>query len=84
LTAAGIPFGTGHNFGLIAAALPEGHALKQRVNGLDRHSGAATLYRYPSPAGRLPPVPDAGTLAADIADLAAFLVEVRAFLGRGA
>lgn len=47
LTAAGVPFGTGHNLGLMASALPAGHPLKQRVAGLDRHSGAATLYRYP-------------------------------------
>ena len=37
LTAAGIPFGTGHNLGLMASALPDGHRLKQRVAGLDRH-----------------------------------------------
>ena len=30
LTAAGIPFGTGHNLGLMASALPAGHPLKQR------------------------------------------------------
>ena len=50
LTAAGIPFGTGHNLGLMASAPPDGHRLKQRVAGLDRHSSAATMYRYPSPA----------------------------------
>jgi HEPN domain-containing protein len=82
LTAAGIPFGTGHNLGLMASALPAGHPLKQRVAGLDRHSGAATMYRYPSPAGRLAPPPDAATLNADIADAAAFVAEVRAFLGK--
>jgi HEPN domain-containing protein len=84
LTAAGIPFGTGHNLGLMASTLPAGHPLKERLAGLDRHSGAATLYRYPSPVGRLPPAPDIATLNADIADLAAFLAEVRAFLGLGA
>jgi HEPN domain-containing protein len=77
LTAAGIPFGTGHNFGLMASALPDGHRLKQRVAGLDRHSSAATMYRYPSPAGRLPPLPDAEKLDADIADAEAFIAEVR-------
>lgn len=83
LTAAGIPFGTGHNFGLMASALPAAHPLKQRVGGLDRHSGAATLYRYPSPVGRLPPPPDAATVNADIADAEEFIAEVRAYLGRG-
>ena len=84
LTAADIPFGTGHNLGLMASALPAGHPLKQRVAGLDRHSGAATLYRYPSPVGRLPPSPDAATVNADIADVEAFIAEVRALLGKGA
>jgi len=84
LTAGGIPFGIGHNLGLIASALPSGHPLKQRVAALDRHSGAATFYRYPSPAGRLPPSPDAATLNADILDLEAFIAEVRAFLGTDA
>jgi len=83
LTAAGIPFGTGHNLGLMASALPAGHPLKRRVAGLDRHSGAATLYRYPSPVGRLPPPPDVATVNADIADVAAFIAEVRMFLGKG-
>jgi HEPN domain-containing protein len=54
LTAAGIPLGTGHNLGVMASALPAGHPLKQRLAGLARHSSAATLYRYPSPVGRLP------------------------------
>jgi HEPN domain-containing protein len=80
LTAAGVPFGTGHNLGLMASALPDSHPLKLRVAGLDRHSSAATLYRYPSPAGRLPPLPDVATLNSDIADADAFIAEVRAFL----
>lgn len=84
LTAAGIPFGTGHNLGLMAAALPADHPLKLRVAALDRHSGAATLYRYPSPVGRLPPPPDAAAVSADIIDAEAFIAEARAFLGRDA
>jgi HEPN domain-containing protein len=84
LTAAGVPFGTGHNLGLMASALPTGHPLKQRLAGLDRHSGAATLYRYPSPVGRLPPPPDVAAVNADIADVASFIDEVRTFLGTDA
>lgn len=84
LTAAGIPFGTGHNLGHMASVLPAGHPFKQRVAGLDRHSSAATLYRYPSPVGRLPSPPDTATIGADIAELEVFIAEVRAFLGRDA
>jgi len=80
LTAAGVPFGTTHNLGLMASALPNDHPLRERVAGLDRHSSAATLYRYPSPGGTLPTPPGAATLNADIADLEAFLREVRDFL----
>ena len=84
LTAAGIPFGTGHNLGMMASALATEHPLKQRIAGLDRHSSAATMYRYPSPAGRLPPLLDVSTLNADIAEVEAFIAEVRAFLGKSA
>ena len=80
LTAAGIPFGTGHNLGSMAAALPAGHPFKQRIAELDRHSGAATMYRYPSPVGKLPPPPDITAVNADIIDLEAFIAEAQAFL----
>jgi hypothetical protein len=68
----------------MASALPDGHPLRPRVAGLDRHSSAATLYRYPSPAGRLPPLPDISTLNSDIADVNAFVMEVRAFIDQKA
>ena len=82
LTAAGVPFGPGHNLGLMAAALPADHPIKQRVAELDRHSGAATLYRYPSPVGRLPAPPAPNVVHADITDTEAFIAEVRAYLGK--
>lgn len=50
LSSAQIPFGTGHNLGYMATLLPESHLLRERVRGLDRHSGAATLYRFRPPA----------------------------------
>jgi HEPN domain-containing protein len=82
LTAAGVAFGTAHNLGQMAAALPADHSLKRRLAGLDRHSSAATLYRYPSPAGRLQPPPDPATVRVDVADVEAFIAEVRALLDR--
>jgi hypothetical protein len=66
----------------MASALPAGHPLKQRAAELDRHSSAATLYRYPSPVGKLPMPPDVAAVHADIADLEAFIGEVRAWLGK--
>lgn len=82
LTAAGVPFGTGHNLGLMAVALPADHPLRQRVAELDRHSGSATLYRYPSPVGRLPAPPAPEVVGVDIADIEAFIAEVQAHLAQ--
>ena len=42
LTKAGVPFGTSHNLGQMASALPEGHPFKARINGFDALSSAAT------------------------------------------
>ncbi len=53
LTGADVAFGTGHNLARMAAALPEEHSWKQKIRSLDRHSPAATRYRYPSMAGDL-------------------------------
>ena len=81
LTAVAIPFGTGHNFGLMASTLPAGHPLKDRIAGLDKHSVAATLYRYPTAVGRLPPAPAPAAVKLDVADVEDFIGEVRKYVG---
>ena len=53
LTDADVVFGTGHSLEQIAAALPEEHPWIERILALDKHSPAATRYRYPSSTGRL-------------------------------
>lgn len=79
LAAEGIPFGTSHNLGQMAAALPGDHPWRARLMRLDRHSPAATRWRHPSPAGRLPPPPANDALHRDIAELRTLLADAEAW-----
>ena len=79
LTKAGVPFGTSHNLGQMASALPEGHPFKSRINGFDALSSAATKYRYPTASGWLPEGPDAEGLRRTLDDLAALVREAKAY-----
>ncbi len=69
LTEAGVPFGTGHSLEQMAAALPEAHPWIERIRALEKHSPAATRYRYPSSTGRLFDLPDSQDIQADIDEL---------------
>ncbi len=62
LTDAGVRFGVGHNLAQMAAVLPESHPWIEIILSLDRHSPAATRYRYPTTTGRLLDPPDAQRL----------------------
>lgn len=84
LTAAGVPFGPGHNLGQMAAALPSDHPWREKLLPLDKHSPAATRFRYPSPTGRLFDPPSAERLNEDLLQLRALLVEVKRYLDRPA
>ena len=80
LADAGVPFGPGHNLSQIAGALPDGHPWKSKINALDKHSPAATRFRYPSPTGRLFDPPAAEQLASDLSELESLLVEAKRHL----
>jgi HEPN domain-containing protein len=80
LTHAGALFGTGHNLGQMAATLPADHPWRDKLNALDKHSPAATRYRYPGPTGRLAEPPSAERLQEDIRELAALLEEARRYV----
>jgi HEPN domain-containing protein len=82
LAIAGVPFGTGHNLGQMAAALPLGHPWREKLNALDKHSPAATRYRYPGPTGRLAEPPPQKRLEEDIRELAGLLEEARQFVSQ--
>ncbi|MFY9344135.1 MAG: HEPN domain-containing protein [Planctomycetota bacterium] len=84
LTAAGVAFGPGHNLGQMAEALPRGHAWRDKLLPLDRHSAAATRFRYPSPTGRLFDPPSAQRLRDDLQQLHALLAEAKKQFGRPA
>lgn len=77
----GIPFGTSHNLGQMAANLPPGHAFRPRIAALDRLSPAATTYRYPAPAGRLASPPSRADLQADLGEIESLLRDARSALG---
>ncbi len=82
MTDAGVAFGTGHNLGEMAATLPEGHPWSKKIRDLDRHSPAATRFRYPAPSGRLFDPPGAEGLQKDVDELADLLRQARGHLGR--
>lgn len=79
----GIPFGTSHNLGQMAAALPLDHAWRPRLMALNHLSPAATAYRYPSPRGRLTPPPAEADLRADAQRLHALLEEAHVWCRKG-
>ena len=82
LTHADVKFGIGHNLAQMAEALPADHPWIEKILPLDRHSPAATRYRYPTMAGRLLDPPTTSELKRDVAALADPLVEARQFLGK--
>ena len=83
LAHAGVLFGTGHNLGQMAASLPPDHPWRAKLNALDKHSPAATRYRYPGPTGRLAEPPSAARLQEDVRELSVLLEEARRFVGQG-
>ena len=77
LTDAGVPFGTGHSLEQMAAALPEAHAWTERIRALEKHSPAATRYRYPSSTGRLFDLPDSQDIQKDVEELMELVADAR-------
>lgn len=83
LADAGIAWATGHNLGQMAMALPEDNPWREHIRALDKHSPAATRFRYPTAAGRLQRPPDADQLLADIEELETLLSRVLRSLLQG-
>jgi HEPN domain-containing protein len=83
LAHAGALFSTGHNLGQMAAALPPDHPWRSKLNALDKHSPAATRFRYPGPTGRLAEPPSAERLEDDLRQIAELLEEARRFTASG-
>jgi HEPN domain-containing protein len=71
-----------HAIGRLAAELTETHPLRSELMALDRLSVYATATRYPSPAGRLPRVPDLSVIEGDMGAVADLLDRARSHLER--
>jgi hypothetical protein len=69
----GLAVGRTHNIGQAAGSLPDGHGFKEDLLGLDNLSAAATAWRYLSPGGWFPAMPDPGDAEAALADIEALL-----------
>ncbi|MBF0332457.1 MAG: HEPN domain-containing protein [Alphaproteobacteria bacterium] len=65
----GVAVGRTHDIGQAAAFLPDGRMFKADMLGLDTLSAAATAWRYPSPGGWFPAMPDPDAAAASLADI---------------
>lgn len=79
----GLVVGRTHNIGQAAALLPDGHLFKLDLLGLDHLSAAATAWRYPSPGGWFPTLPDPTDVATALSDIAALLPEIRDWIAAG-
>jgi HEPN domain-containing protein len=80
LTHAGVAFGTSHNLGQMADALPEGHILKDRIRLFDDLSSALTAYRYPASSGRLEGPPNRAHLGKRLADVEQLLRDAKLYV----
>ncbi|MCC6740242.1 MAG: HEPN domain-containing protein [Planctomycetia bacterium] len=72
-----VAFGTSHNIGQMAAALPGDHPWRPRLAAFDNLSPAATSYRYPTPGGRIVSAPTPTEIKADLAEIAHLLEEAK-------
>ena len=80
LTAAAVPFGTSHNLGQMADALPADHPFRDRVRAFDDLSTAVTAFRYSTTSGRLQSPPDRKALGDKLAQVEQLLRERRAYI----
>jgi HEPN domain-containing protein len=78
--AEGKPVGRTHNIGQVAALLPDSNPFKMDFLGLDDLSAAATAWRYPSPGGWFPALPDPDTVADSLEQIEALLPEIKDWL----
>lgn len=79
LTVSGVPFGTSHNLGQMAEALPVDHPFRERIRSFDELSTAMTAYRYPTASGYLKTPPDIAYLAKRIEEAEQLLRDAQQF-----
>ena len=72
--------GRTHSIGQAAGVLPNGHVFKEDLLGMDNLSAAATCWRYPTPGGWFPEMPDPNEVSAALHEIEAILPEIRDWL----
>lgn len=72
----GIAVGRTHNIGQAAAMLPDGHVFREDLLGFDGLSAAATAWRYPTPGGWFPAMPEPDNVKKILTDIEALLPEI--------
>jgi HEPN domain-containing protein len=70
--------GVGHGLADLAHRLPEGHVFRATFKSFDHLSAASTMYRYPSPGGRIASV-SSEAVADELGRVEALDAEVRAY-----
>lgn len=78
LTHSGVAFGTSHNIGQMADALPAAHLLRDRIRAFDDLSSAVTAFRYPTSSGRLQQPPAVDKLREKLTAAERLLIDARA------
>ncbi|MDX2144326.1 MAG: HEPN domain-containing protein [Rhodospirillaceae bacterium] len=77
LTSEGLSMGTSHHqLGRLVQLLPAGHFWREELMGLDKHTAAATIFRYPAAGGAMPSVPPIERLTSHLRELEALLPEI--------
>ncbi len=80
LTHAAVAFGTSHNLGQMAEALPDAHPLRDRIRAFDDLSIAVTAYRYPTSSGRLQAAPNPTRLGERLDEAEQLLRDAKAYI----
>lgn len=66
-----------HHLNVLIAKLSDTDPWKTRLRPFEKYSPFATTWRYPSPGGRLPSIPDPTEVVADAKRLEALIQEAR-------
>jgi HEPN domain-containing protein len=73
----GLNPGREHRFESLAEMLPQDDQWRERIQGFDTLSPAATSLRYPTAEGRIMPPPVRDLVEREIATVASFILDVR-------
>jgi len=69
--------GVEHHLDILVAKLPDADPWKAKLKPYEPYSPFATAWRYPAPGGRLPAVPNAANVVADVKKIEALIQSAR-------